>query len=187
MSIKKLIQENLVLTVGITLPILLMILFVISTLLPSFTPPPQYSAVFYVDDYRRAPFPFIVDFTVDDGTLYANYRPAYDKHNNLVWKKLYLYDARTQQVQSLNFTIPTNLKDDEKPHKIIVESTKMMKLNTAYPAPDGYTLDNGRHMYSGLIGSLIDNNRPRGAYLRKDNTQILLSPTPVEFIGWVIP
>jgi len=76
MAFKDFIKANLVLVVGLTLPIVLMAGFLVASGLPERTAdPPKYSLVFSVTDFSQgaAAIPVSVRLVVQDGVLKAQY------------------------------------------------------------------------------------------------------------------
>src|SRR3982751_2417606 len=104
MAIKKVLKDNFVLVVGLTLPVLLMVGFMVASNIPrSLANPPQYDLVFATPDYIQdgRSLPVAVRLVVRDGVLKAQYTkvaapPVAYAYNS--WKKLYRYDARTQKI-----------------------------------------------------------------------------------------
>ena len=192
MSFKNFVRENLVLVTGITLPILLMFFFMLSTLIPqTLSDPPQYDLVFYTDDYSgRSSVPVNVNFTVKDGTLTAQYTANKKDVYHYSWRKLYLFDAKTQTTRELPFPIPDVNNRDR--WNETVEATKDLKLDTTLQAPDGYELSYEGYSRSGLINDLFwGGSGSREVRLRKGASSLRLGNHEtfyyysVHFIGWV--
>lgn len=197
MSLKQTLKENFVLIVGLTLPALLMIGFMLSTLLPNMATPPKHDLVFAMTDYSGSgkAWPFYINLYVKDGTLYANYQPTQNNYMNTAWKKLYLFDAETQKVQELPLDMPPEPTEDMKKQQFVVEATKDMKLDTHLTAPDGYEFIQGGYSRSGLVNELfIGGGRNNGIRIRKGASSIKLPPSDgrgyyyygADFLGWVV-
>ncbi|PWY54228.1 hypothetical protein DGG96_18315 [Legionella qingyii] len=193
----KWIKSHLTLLAGLSLPILLILVFVIANI-PFFkTAPPRYSLLFSILDSSSPSFPLRVNLVVKNNRLVAQYSKV---QNNSYWgmKKLYLFDAKTQKVRELPLDIPSfsnnsNFKEE------MVESAKQFKLDTELESPDGYVLyTDNNNFNTGLLaelfrGSIYGNN---GICLKKSATCVKLSnlgtgryvtPNNVQFIGWVKP
>jgi hypothetical protein len=110
------------------------------------------------------------------------------------WKKLYVYDAKTQKVRQLTFGYPPDMDrisdTDEEP----VEAAKDMRLDTTLQSLDGYELSYDGYRNSGLLGDMFwgggNYSEPR---LKKGSSSVRLTPGngttgfpygPVEFVGW---
>ena len=63
---KNWIKENLVMVIGLALPVLLIVVFFVATVIPKMaSTPPQYEVLFSVQDYGNQNKPdYIVDFKV---------------------------------------------------------------------------------------------------------------------------
>src|SRR4051812_9490928 len=103
--IRDFLKTNVVLIVGLTLPILLMAGFLIASALPQrLGEPPKYSLVFAITDFSSASpgIPIGVRLVVKDGVLHAQYVRTPAQPNGYVnspWKKLYLYNAPSRRVR----------------------------------------------------------------------------------------
>lgn len=199
MAFKEFVKANLVLVVGLTLPIVLMAGFLLASGLPERTAdPPKYSLVFSVTDVSQgaAAIPVSVRLVVQDGVLKAQYTklpPQPTGYVNNVWKKLYLYDAATQKVQELSFGFPPNMDAIEGTVVETVNATRTMRLNTTLQSPDGYELSHDNGSRSGLINEIFWGGSYSNEYrLRKGSSSVRLplasgnvAYASVEFVGWV--
>ena len=199
MAFKEFVKANLVLVVGLTLPIVLMAGFLVASGLPErLADPPKYSLVFSVTDFSQgaAAIPVSVRLVVEDGVLKAQYTklPPQPGYVNNVWKKLYLYDAATQKVRELSFGFPPNMEAIEGTAVDIVDATRSLRLNTTLQSPDGYELSRGNDSRSGLINEIFWGGSYSNDYrLRKGNSSVRLPLATgnvpygsVEFVGWVM-
>lgn len=199
MAVKKLLKDNFVLVVGLALPALLMIGFMLAASLPNVvSDPPEYDLVFTIPDNTSPNLPVTLKLTVDkDGSLKAQVTPVRKENYGYGnWKKLYLYEARTQKVRELPLPYPADMDKIAEVKEFAVEATQGMKLDTTSESPDGYTLSYAGYSHSGLVGELFMGNRynsePR---LRKGSSSVrLVSGSErsyfyygnIEFIGWVV-
>jgi hypothetical protein len=196
------IKDNLVLIIGLTLPVLLMVGFMVASSVPQIVAdPPKYDLVFAVTEYPSVSggIPVNVRLVVKDGVLKAQYtknvpNPGY---TNNTWKKLYLYEAKSRTVKELPFGYPADMEKIEGTREDTVEATKGLKLDTTLQSPDGYELTTDAYSgHSGLMGDIFwggggYSNEP---ILKKDKSRVKLSTanggtsfsyTSPEFIGWV--
>jgi len=200
MAFKAFVRANLVLVVGLALPVVLMAGFLVASGLPQrIADPPKYSLVFAVTDFSQgvSGIPVSVSFVVQDGVLKAQYiklPPQPTGYLNNAWKKLYLYDAATQKVRQLSFGFPPNMDAIEGTVVEVVEATRAMRLNTTLQSPDGYELSRDYGSRSGLLNEIFWGGGYSNDYwLRKGSSSIrlpLASATvpygTVEFVGWVM-
>lgn len=201
MTAKRFFKENFVLIVGLTLPVLLMIGFMIFATLPQkLSDPPGYDLVFSTSGFNSAGgnLPVSVNFVVRDGKLMAQY-VAYDPPGNYgnQWRNLYLYESGTGTVRQLTFGYPQGMENITGTREDLVEATQGLTLDTTLEAPDGYQLSYDGYSRSGLFNDLFwgggNSNEPR---LRKGASSVRLAPVDsntyfyygdVQFIGWVMP
>ena len=139
---KNFFKENFVLIVGLSLPVLLIVGFMVASSLPQvLSDPPKYDLVFSTTDYppNANNIPISVRLVVKDGVLTAQYArtpvaPGNFPYNS--WKKLYIYEAKTQKVRQLTFGFPTDVDAITNTREETVEATKNMKLDTTLQSPD---------------------------------------------------
>jgi len=198
----KFLKDNFVLVVGLTLPILLMIGFIVFSTLPrSLSNPPQHDLIFAVPDYSVSSnnLPVSVILIVKDGVLKAQYTrlaPAPNgAYNGGGWKKLYRYQAGPQTVRELPFGIPQDVASIAPLREDTVDATKDLKLDTTLRGPDGYELDYGGSRGRGLLTDIFWSSSSSEPRLRKGPSSVRLRTGDgrtsfyagsVEFIGWVV-
>lgn len=198
MTVRSFVKDNFVLVIGLALPVLLMFGFIVASSIPSVvTDPPKYDLVFTVLNSNSTHLPITLKLTVaQDGTLKAQYtRNPGENYNYSSWKKLYLYEARTQKVRELPLPYPADMEKITDTTEEIVDATRKFKLDTTLESPDGYSLSYDGYSRSGLVGDLFlggnYSNEPR---LKKGSSSVKLMSgsdrTPfyygsIEFIGWV--
>jgi hypothetical protein len=196
MPAAKFVKDNLVLVVGLTLPILLMAGFLLASALPGRLDPPKYDLLFSTNEYPNPPIPITLRLVVKDGVLTAQYTPlpvprgAYPNGN---WKKLFRYQASSGTVRELSFGLPTDMESITGTREEVVEATKGLRLDTTVQAPDGYELGFGTGRGGGLLLDIFGGSRNYEARLRKGGRSIPIPPVAgtafvnggVEFVGWV--
>jgi hypothetical protein len=200
MSGKNLFKDNFVLIVGLALPVLLMIGFMVASSLPALGDPPKYNLVFSVSDYRNnQPIPVSVNLVVKDGVLVAQYSKLKDSNNyGYYWRKLYLFDAKTQRVRELEFGLPQNIDQITGINEEAVAATKGMKLSTELKSPDGYELSDSYYRHGGLFNEIFFGwgRNSSGTTITNGSRNVKLSPDDgrtyfyngqAQFIGWVNP
>jgi hypothetical protein len=198
----KFLKDNFVLVVGLTLPILLMIGFIVFSTLPrSLSNPPQHDLIFAVPDYSVSSnnLPVNVTLLVRDGLLKAQYTRVAQAPNGGYygggWKKLYRYQAGPQTVRELPFGIPQDVAAIDQMREDTVDATKDVKLDTTLRAPDGYELQYDVRGGRGLLTDIFWSSSSSEPRLRKGTSSVRLRTGDgrttfyvgsVEFIGWVV-
>jgi len=201
MSSSNFIKNNFALVLGITLPVLLMVGFMVAANMPGLVgDPPKYDFVFAISDNYDGGnhnIPVTVKLTVGkDGTLRAQYTRTPVQPNTYtynLWKKLYVYEAATRKVRELPFPYPADMDKITGTKEEVVDATKDLKLDTTQESPDGYSLSYDGYSSGGLVNEMFVGSRyssePR---LRKGNSSVPLTANDtrpfyysnVEFIGW---
>jgi hypothetical protein len=199
--VQRFIKDNFVLVVGLTLPVLLIVGFMVASSLPQvLSDPPKYDFVFSTTDYppNANNIPVSVRLVVKDGVLKAQYArtaiaPGGYAYNT--WKKLYIYDAKLQKVRQLTFGFPQGMDTIQETKEETVEATRDLKLDTTLQSPDGYELAYDGYSHSGLLNDLFwgggYSHEPR---LRKGSSSVRLTAdggapftyNGVEFVGWAV-
>jgi hypothetical protein len=201
--LRKFLKDNFVLVVGLTLPILLMIGFIVFSTLPrSLSNPPQHDLIFAVPDYSIPSnnLPVNVMLIVKDGELKAQYTrvaqaPNGGYYGGTGWKKLYRYQAGPQTVRELPFGIPQDVASIAPTREDVVEATRGLTLDTTLRSPDGYELDYGSGRGRGLLTDIFGGSSSYEPRLRKGASSVRLRTGDgrtafysgnIEFIGWVV-
>ena len=201
MAVSQFVKQNFALIVGLALPVLLMLGFMVASSLPqTVSTPPSFDLVFAVPDYPpNQGMPVSVRLVVKDGTLKAQYTKIAllpTGYVNSVWKKLYIYEAKPHTIRELAFGFPANMDQFEGTREETVEATKSLKLDTTLQSPDGYELSYADYGSRGLLTDIFwsrgYSNVPR---LKKGGVSVQLAASDgrpyfaygsAEFVGWVI-
>ncbi|MDP3679178.1 MAG: hypothetical protein Q8R23_08870 [Methylotenera sp.] len=192
---KNFIKQNLVLVTGLTLPLLLIVLFFMATVIPkAMGTPPQYEMLFTTTryDYQNPP-DYLLDFAVKNQQLTVKARKSENKDRNYNAKILMAYDGKTETVREISIDIAKTAEAAINGEVVLAE-TKNMTIDTSSLSPDGYTLDGpsygGGGMMMGMFGGGYRNSGFRlkkgGAGYQIPNTQQNYYYNQVQFIGWVV-
>lgn len=200
MSEKNFFKDNFVLIVGLALPVLLMVGFMVASTLPQSGEPPKYDLVFSTSDYRsNQSVPVSVNLVVKKGELIAQYTKLKGDTNGYgyYWRKLYLYDAKTQRVRELEFGLPKNVDQMTGTTEEPVEATKGMKLSTELKSPDGFELSDSYYRrglfnevffgWGGSSSNTTITNGSRSVKLSPDDGRTYFYSGQAQFVGWVTP
>ena len=182
------LKSNTALVIGISLPVLLVILLWLATVIPRLTvPDPEFDVIFSADHYDdSAPIDGAVRFVVRDGRLQATFH-ADQRHNFGNIPRLYFFDVSSGNIHEISLDIPTEMSDGQ---QLQIPEATAYKLSNKRIAPDGYSFDAS---YSGGGGFLFFTGgyHYRGS-IRKDNRviKIPLVGQPyrgdLHFLGWVV-
>lgn len=194
MPFGKFVKDNLVLVVGVTLPLLLMAGFLAVSALPgSLAEPPKFDLLFSSTEYPPMPVPVGVRFMVKDGVLVAQYTKPPGQSNVGVWKKLFLYEAASRRVRPLALGFPADIAAIETTREEPVASAAGLRVDSTLQSPDGYELAFGDRRGGGLLLELFGGSRGYEPRLRNGSRSMPLPPVAgepflygaVEFVGWV--
>lgn len=190
---KKLIKENLVLVIGLSLPILLIVIFFLATVVPkSLGTPPQYELLFTTLKYEyENSHAYLVDFKVVNNQLVAKVKKNYDKNRSYNAKNLMAYNAKTNTVREISIDLA---KAAETGNDVILEETKDLKIDASVVSPDGYQLEGSNYGNNGLVGGLFGGgNRNSGYRIKKGAVAYKVQTTQPDyyysdfkFVGWII-
>ena len=192
---KNWLKENLVLAIGLTLPLLLIVLFFVASVLPkSMGTPPQYEMLFTTVKYEYPNKPdYSIDFKVKNQQLLVTAKKVDDKNNNGSSIKLMAYDGKTETVREI-------VIDNDKTGaaasggEIVLEETKGLTIDSNAISPDGYVLDAPNYNGGGLVGGLFGGGYRNGGYRVKKgavgykipNLQQDYYYNQMQFVGWVV-
>jgi hypothetical protein len=197
MPVATFVKDNLVLVVGLTLPVLLMAGFLLASALPGrLTDPPRYDLLFSQYDYPRgAGLPINLRLVVRDGVLRAVYTEApvpNGAYPGGTWRKLFRYEAATGTVRELSLPYPPDMPSIKGTREEVVEATKDVRVDASSVSPDGYELAFGDRRGGGLLLEIFGGSRDYGPRLRKGSRSVPVPPSvghesysSVEFVGWV--
>jgi hypothetical protein len=194
MAVAKFVKDNLVLVVGLTLPLLLMAGFLAVSALPdALSDPPKYDLVFSTPEYPSGSIPVTVRLLVKNSVLVAQYTKPPGQTGSGVWKKIYVFEATSRRVRQLAFGFPTDMDAIDGTREEAVASAAGLRLDTTLQSPDGYELTFGDRRGGGLLLELFGGGRRYEPRLRKGSKSVLLAPGVgdafdygnVEFVGWV--
>jgi hypothetical protein len=193
---KNFIKENMVLVVGLTLPLLLIVLFFVAAVIPkAFGMPPQYEMLFTTTRYEyQDPPDYSLDFIVRDQKLIVKAHKNNNKDQRGYNSKLLMaYDGKTETVREINIDLAkaANAAGD---NEAVLEETSSWTIDSSLASPDGYTLDGPSYRDGGLVGGIFGGGYSNNSFrLKKGSVGYKIPDTQgayyynqVHFVGWVI-
>lgn len=195
MTLKAFVKENLVLVVGLSLPLLLIVLFFAATVIPkSMATPPKYEMLFTVMkyDYQNSP-DYLLDYRVKDKHLVVKAKKNDDKNKSNNLNVLMAYDANTDTLRDISVDA-AKAADAAKDNEALVDETKGYEIDQSIISPDGYKLEGPNYGGGGLMGGLFGSGHSSNNYRIKKGSVAYKLPdveqayyyNQVKFIGWVI-
>jgi hypothetical protein len=197
MSSSNFIKQNLALVVGLTLPVLLIVLFFVATVLPkSLGTPPQHEMLFSINKYTyNNPPAYTVTFKAVDGKLMATMVPNVKTNNTYPANNsqtLMGYDAKTDTLREIAFDMPATAGTDTIEKE--VSALHDYKIDSSAKSPDGYEASYSGYGGGGFVMDVFGGSRNNGYRISKGavsykvpskNNQLYYY-NDAQFIGWVI-
>ena len=190
---KAFLKENSILLAGISLPLLLTLIFFISTQMTRLSvEAPQYSLV-YATDYMTYNNRNLYWFKVKDHKLHFVYTPPKDDNNNMSrnMPRLFLYTPQTGENREIS--VP-DIEDRDHDMDVIVPELANISFDNKMTSPDGYIFEKDRdgngNLMTALFGGGYD-SRNRYVLTSKGRKEIIPASNTkpysycTEFIGWV--
>lgn len=192
---KSFFKDNAVFVAGITLPLLLALIFFASAQISTIgRVPPKTKVVFgsdYSDTNQRQG---IYDFRITDSGMIYEFTPPADKDNqNFIRSyprpRLYIYDPVENSTEEIS--LPDY--DTKKPFKIELEQFKGVKISTQERSPDGFLFEKQTYrtdinLMTALFGGGAS-HRNGQCSLQKENVRKEIPQTRrnnCNLIGWII-
>lgn len=194
------LARNLTLIVGVSLPLVLVLLFWVAMIVPRMTVmPPQYDLVLATHDYYEAGRNLNGNLTFDvrEGQLSATFRedPNYPRPRGdipaiaIPVPRLYYFVSATGSMREIDYDLPETLVDGA---VIPINAFDGRQLYSESMAPDGYRFDNS---YRGSRGFLFMFDGYRyNAKIEKDGRAVKIPSIDqnntvgsYDFIGWTDP
>lgn len=196
MSIAKSLRENAALVAGIVLPVLVVILFLLSSWIPKLlVDPPQYDFLYAQDaSYYGSPSPWRHQITLDpQGHLlvkaFAAKPEVYSPGD-----RLFLFEHADGNVREITLPAPESAEGAE--NGIVVEVPEFANkiIDPSRISPDGYALVDNTRSSRGLFGLFYSgNSRPltiskNGAVFEAaEDNAMAMGWYGARLIGWILP
>ncbi|MCB1556187.1 MAG: hypothetical protein KDJ15_02635 [Alphaproteobacteria bacterium] len=186
---KAFLKENAVLIAGISLPVLLTLIFFFATQVEwTPVPPPKYQLVFATDYQNRTNNPYQI--VVQDSQVRFRYFPPTKERDYGHWNKPRLYVYRPKTDTSQEIVIPS-IDDPDKQIDVVLPELATAKISPLKESPDGYSFEyeygGNRNLMTEIFGG---GHRSRSNYvLRKGSYKVVIPKAPrynSEFIGWIL-
>lgn len=185
---KNFFKENFVLTMGIALPLVLIVLFYLAGQVSrQVVEDPQYDALFAVDYHDSASGnPYSI--SVDNNKLVVKFRPVSEEDRHYAKPRLFLFDHETQQAKLIDVDF------DATAEGIVTDpdlaALNQNKIDPNPVSPDGYTFEYN-HSSGSFFNELFGGPGYRHYYiLGKGPRRIPVQGSEpywsAHFIGWVV-
>lgn len=189
---KRFLKENIALTAGIALPLVLMIFFFIAGRTATIAvDDPRYDAIFaanYNDGYPNQPW----RVSVDDGKLTILFQPSPNDGTAPYYNKPQIYRFNHKKLRAELVDINFDNIVDGKVSDPDIDALNGRKLDTNPDSPDGYRFDyHYRSSGGGIAGDLFGFGRRHGSsYAMKKGPRAIMVEGPVpyyqaKFLAWI--
>lgn len=188
MSKTQLLKNNIALVAGVSLPVVLVLVFWIATVIPQMTvDDPRYDMLYSIDHYEpNATGGGSIQIEVRDGKLLAVFRET-DNQQYRSSPRIYYFDVSAGSIQEFTVEVPVDLQDGQ---ELDIPEARGLTLSKKSIAPDGYVFDSN---YSGRSGFLFFDSGYRYRGLIRKNGRSIKIPTHghqyqgnPRFLGWVV-
>ena len=193
---RRFFRDNMVLVAAVVLPAAVALLFIVATVVPTWTvEPPGHDLVLRVEGpYDSASPPVTVDFGIREGRVEATARALPRPDGGAPYPyaprwRLLLFDHETMRMREIGVEAPVGLAPGET-RMFVVETLADRRVIPGSTAPDGYQVESAAGGGAGIVGELFGMNRyRRRVALTKDGRRIQIDmPSPArEWYGGVYP
>jgi len=193
MSVGRLIKENAALVVGISLPVVVVVFFLLASYIPRLlVDPPGYDFVFaqgYGYSNSQSRLRHEIDVDSDRGLRVRAFLTEPEKYAPRA--RLFRYEHAGGSIREIS--LPTPESDDVPEAGLIVEIPEFRGafIDQSRLAPDGYEFLEPRRSMGGFLGLFYRGNR-RGLAIGKSGAVVAipagdgLNYYSVRFLGWVV-
>ena len=191
------LRDNAFLVAAVSLPLVVVAFFLLSTALPRWmVPPPTYDLLIRATDtYNQTNPRLMVDFDVRGGKAMVTFQSLPASGFGLR-SKLFLWDHTTMSAREIQVEVPDNLLESQ-PRTVVVDALAGRQVLADPKAPDGYQLQNRSQNGPGLVGELFGMNRydSQGVLANKGRVIPIELPAPFQSayaspafaLGWLVP
>lgn len=192
---RRLVQGNPALAIGVALPIVVVVVFVLVSAVPRWlTAPPAHDLLLAYDDplqSRRRAVGVVVD--VVDGRLRARIAERDELRLEGI-PRLFRYDAASGRVEEIEIRVPADAADLPDGTELPVPDLAGTELSTLLTAPDDYVFRGQRGRSGSVFGGLFGVGGARADVLIEKDGAVVRVPVPtasaypgqVRFLGWAV-
>ena len=191
------LRDNAFLVAAVSLPLVVVAFFLLSTALPRWmVPPPTYDLLIRATDtYNQTNPRLMVDFDVRGGKAMVTFQ-SLPANGFGLRSKLFLWDHTTMSAREIQVEVPDNLVESQ-PRTVVVNALAGRQVLADPKAPDGYQIQNRSQNGPGLVGELFGMNRydSQGVLANKGRVIPIELPAPFHSayaspafaLGWLVP
>ena len=165
---KTFLKENLALAAGVTLPLVLVLIFFVAGQVSKTTAPPMKYDLIFATDYTPHYAYQSHKIMVEDEKLVIKYTPPKDEDDNRYRRtpKLYKFDHETHYASLID--IDWDNVEDGYVKDPDLDALNQKQIIKSQESPDGYTLEYHYSHGSGILGELFTYRHRRTRYAVKN-------------------
>jgi hypothetical protein len=189
-------RDNVAIVLGVSLPIVVVLFFVLASSLPkAYVDPPQHDLLLLSQNGPYAMRPLRLDIGVSDGRLRVRaYKLDYAGTPAVAYSqivpRLFIWSGATRSSREIALELPDDIETFENGTEIAVPQLDGRRLSTDTRAPDGYVFRStgyGR----GVFGLFFDRDGPRTVVEKDGAAETVRMPGDVpywgvQFLAWVV-
>ena len=191
---KNFLRKNLMIVVSIALPLLVVVFFTLTRMLPGlYTQPPAYDFLLVQRDWSgESEIPVRIVLSVKDGRFSATVSSTREnRRGNL--PRIFRYNHVSGETREIAIPLPGDLASLPEGSQIAVPELAGLEVKNVFRAPDGYEY-RGHRRNTGLMMDLFGGTRDRhdvtigknGAFVRVRLPRSDYWYGDVQFLGWII-
>jgi hypothetical protein len=193
MAIRKLLRENAALVVGVTLPVVVVVFFLLATYIPRLlVDPPRYDFLFAQENnYSNQPsrWRHEIDIGAQRQLRVRAFLTEPDKY--IRRPRLFRYEHLGGNVREISLPLPETAEESEDGIVVEISEFANQAIDTRRIAPDGYELLDPRSSRGFLVGVFYKRGR-RDLAIAKDGAVVAVPSGDgsdwhnVRFLGWIV-
>lgn len=195
---KSFLRENPTIAFGLGLPLILVVVFLLVSGIPSLLVASPQHDVLYATEYHNYQN-FVQISVVEQKVQVTHHSNPENNQRSGTWQgpRLWRYTPETGAVKEIPIMLPPNTAQDEVAISTVIDIPELagLTIDSSSIAPDGYEFSAGRDRYSGNVfrGLFYSSRNYNEAALTKSGRVVRL-PNAVEryysrntqFVGWVV-
>lgn len=193
MTLKNFLKANFSLIIGLSLPVILVLGFLLASHIPQkLDTPPRYELVFSALHYDNHS-PFHVDFAIRNQKLYMKLTPRKEQAGIYV-KELFIYNGQKGSVRKIDYLLPQHLQNQQNDEMPVAEFNDFIIDNNSR-SPDGFEFVSGSYRSRGILSEIFSSHSGRYVHrVKKTGGGNFIIPDygnessygNFNFIGWII-
>jgi hypothetical protein len=192
---RALLRENVAVIIGITLPMVVVLLFVLATELPKlFVEPPRHELLLVAQMSRQYERPVRLEIATTEGQLRVRAFKLEPQQGFVPFypvPRLFVWSPAAHELREIEIVVPDDLDTLDDGAQIPVPELAARPISTALRSPDGYEFRRTSRSGAGIFGMLFGGGSQR-LVIEKSGATVTIEPPSdasiwsVEFLGWII-